>query len=101
MRLQIQRLTKGERDHYLERGGINGSELDECRAPLGEFLRNVEILLDNLASFGTSSLDVDSPFYVDRFAEPDYFPCIEVADCKILSPMLIQIVHQCVLTMGP
>jgi hypothetical protein len=100
-RLKVIRIIKQDRDYYLTRGGIHGSELDEKRSSTDEYDTNLEHLLVHLAKIGPLKHAGECDYYVDRYATPDFFPCIEVSNENILSPRLICLVHAAVSQMEP
>jgi hypothetical protein len=90
------RISEDEQEHYLERGGLHGSELDGISAPIEEYDQCVALLVEALTPFGTRGIGDEHAYYVDLYARPDYFPCVEIAHAEVLSLSLIGAVAETV-----
>ena len=101
MNIEIKHLTEDQREHYLEHGGIFGSELNGVRTTTDQYDKDLASLRSRMLVYGESGIGDSSPYYINKYADPDFFPCIEVSDIKILAPDLIAIVYESVVLMPP
>lgn len=102
MSIPIERITEEQRDQYLEVGGINGSELngvimDETE----EYDDCVATMIATLERYGQLGIDADRPYYVNRYAPADYFPCVEVKGVDHVTLAMIADLHADVAKMPP
>ena len=102
MKTPLERITEEQRDRYLEVGGINGSELNGViMEETDEYDRCVERMIKTLEGYGRLGIGRDCPFYVNRYAPADYFPCVEVKGIEHVTLGLIANLHADVVNMPP
>ncbi len=88
--VSVKRISEVEKLKYLEVGGANGSELCGKMPAENEHVCCVEKLVAVLKQFGDNGFDKHSDYYVDIYATPNYFPCIEVSNESILNRLLTE-----------
>ncbi|MCO8124943.1 hypothetical protein NHH03_24610 [Stieleria sp. TO1_6] len=102
MQIPLERITEQQRDRYLEVGGINGSELNGViMDETDEYDDCVAVMIATLEHYGKLGIDRDCPYYVNRYAPADYFPCVEVKGAEHVTLKLITELHANVVEMPP
>lgn len=90
----LRRISEDQKWHYLEHGGLDGSELrGEIMEDSTEFDVFVSKILVLLERHGKVGLEKDCGYYVNRYAAPDFFPCIEVKAVDFVTLELISQLH--------
>jgi hypothetical protein len=98
--LPVIRIDELSSHHYLDHGGINGSELEGRTGAAEAYDANLAFLLRQMETVGTLGIG-EGDYYIDRYASPDFFPCVEVSDARILTPALTRAVCIAVAQMEP
>lgn len=72
--IPVVRLREEQCDYYMNRGGIDGSEIDGRPASTAAYDENVQRLVDAMAPLGKLGFQEDDDYYIDRYANPDFLP---------------------------
>ncbi|WP_302120510.1 hypothetical protein [Allorhodopirellula heiligendammensis] len=100
MQVPLVRITHDQRDRYLEVGGLHGSELNGLiMDDTDEYDACIANVISTLEHYGKLGIDRECPYYVNRYAPADYFPCIETKGVDYVTLELISDLHADVVAM--
>jgi hypothetical protein len=91
VQLRVIRIDEQSCQYYLDHGGINGSDLESRTGTTEEYDANLAFLLRQMERIGTLAIG-EGDYYIDRYASPDFFPCVEVSKLIMLTPALTRAV---------